>query len=102
MAKRKIKKSTTPVVESLLVTDSFIYEISLYKIYKDRVELAGSQFYSANKKLSIKKETVYKKVKDCVFMKCIEWVAAPRDFIKENNLNAIIPCRKLRKRKKIT
>lgn len=100
MAKRTVQKNFHSGVESLLVSDSFVYEVSLYKIFKDRVELAGSQLYSSPKKISIKKETLYKKTKEYTLMKYIDWLAAPRDFIIENNLNIIIPCQKLRKRKK--
>lgn len=100
MAKRTVQKNSRSGVESLLVSDSFVYEVSLYKIFKDRVELAGSQLYSSPEKITIKKETLYKKTKEYTLMKCIDWLAAPRDFIIENNLNIIIPCQKLRKRKK--
>lgn len=100
MAKRSAQKSSRSGVESLLASDSFVYEVSLYKIFKDRVELAGSRLYSSPKKISIKKETLYKKTKEYTLMKCIDWLAAPKEFIIENNLNIIIPCQKLRKRKK--
>lgn len=100
MAKRTAQKSSPSGVESLLVSDSFVYEISLYKIFKDRVELAGSQLYSSPEKIKLKKETIYKRTKEYTLMKCIEWLAAPREFIIENNLNMIIPCQKLRKTRK--
>ena len=100
MAKRTVQKNFHSGVESLLVSDSFIYEVSLYKIFKDRVELAGSQLYSNSKKITIKKETIYKRTKEFTLMKCIDWIAAPKDFIEQNNINILEPCQKIRKRKK--
>lgn len=100
MAKRTIQKKSPSGVESLLVADSFIYEVSLYKIFKDRVELAGSQLYSSEEKLNIKKDTIYKRTMGFTLMKCIDWISAPKDFIEENHLNIIEPCQKTQKRKK--
>lgn len=100
MAKRTIQKNSHSGNNSLLVADSFIYEVSLYKIYKDRAELAGCQLYSSNTKITIKKETIYKRTKEFTLMKCIDWIAAPKDFIEQNNINILEPCQKIRKRKK--
>lgn len=100
MAKRTVQKTFPSGNEYLLIADKFIYEVSIYKIFKDRVELAGTKLYSSNSKITIKKETIYKKRKKCIFMKSIEWIAAPKSFIEENHLNIIEPCQKLRKRKK--
>lgn len=101
MAKRTIQKKSPSGIESLLVSNSFIYEISLYKIFKDRVELAGSQLYSSKEKLIISKDTLYTKEKDYILMKCIDWIAAPKNFIEENHLNITESCRKTQKRKKV-
>ena len=100
MARRTTQKKSPSGDESLLVADSFLYEVTLYKIYPDRVELAGSRLYSSGGKLDIQKDTLYKRTKEYTLMKCIDWIAAPKDFIEENHLNIIEPCQKLRKRKK--
>lgn len=88
MAKRTALKSFRSGI-NLSPAPFFGYEVSLYKLYKDRVELVGSKLYSSPVKLTIKKETSYTKYEDCLLMKCVDWLYAPRDFIIENGFNLI-------------
>lgn len=67
----------------------FLYEVSLYKIWKDRVECVGSQFYIADKPLEIKKSTISKKVKDYLLVKYITWLSAPLDYLMQNNFKLV-------------
>lgn len=97
MVKRTVQESCPSVTENLVASDFFGYEVSLYRIYKDRVELVGSRLYSSSKKLEILKEATYKREKDYILMKCIDWISAPKEYIEENNLNLIEHGRKRRK-----
>lgn len=84
MAKSTIEPSYRSGSNRVVVGDSFIYEINLYKIYKDRAETIGSQFYSSPKPLQFKEcKTV--KNKDYILMKTMTWVAAPLDYLESNN-----------------
>lgn len=67
----------------------FLYEVSLYKIWKDRVECVGNQFYIADKPLEIKKSTISKKVKDYLLVKYITWLSAPLDYLMQNNFKLV-------------
>ena len=67
----------------------FLYEVSLYKIWKDRTECIDSQFYIADRPLEVKKETVSKKVKDYVLVKYITWLSAPLDYLLSNGFKLI-------------
>lgn len=67
----------------------FLYEVSLYKIWKDRAECVGSQFYVADTPLAIKKETISKKVEDYRLVKFITWLSAPLDYLMQNNFKLV-------------
>lgn len=67
----------------------FLYEVSLYKIWKDRAECIDNQFYIADKPLKIKKETISKKIEDYTLVKYITWLAAPLDYLVQNNFKLV-------------
>lgn len=67
----------------------FLYEVSLYKIWKDRAECVGSQFYAADTPLTIVKETISKKVEDYRLVKFITWLSAPLDYLMQNNFKLV-------------
>lgn len=67
----------------------FLYEVSLYKIWRDRAECIDSQFYAAEKPLTIKKETISKKVKDYMLVKYITWLSAPLDYLLSNGFKLV-------------
>lgn len=74
---------------------SFIYQISLCKIYKGRFELVGIKTYSSKEKLNIKKNAVYKREKDYILVKYIDWIGAPMEYILNNNfINSEEICQK--------
>lgn len=85
-----VKKSTQNVYSNkqykLTEYPKFLYEVSLYKIWKDR---ADSQFYAAEKPLTIKKETISKKVKDYMLVKYITWLSAPLDYLLSNGFKLV-------------
>lgn len=81
----------------LTITKYFLYELSIYKIYKDRVECINNKFYASNNFISIKKDTKiysYKNFKIAIY---IDWIGAPKDYIEENNFTLIIPKNKKKK-----
>lgn len=68
---------------------SFIYELSIYKIYKDRVELIESKYYSSENRLSLRKVDKIIKGKNYSLGVYIDWIGAPVEYIKNNNLKLI-------------
>ena len=85
MAKRIPQPSYRSGDVKLSQASSFIYEVSLYKIYPDRAECIDSQFYSAAKPLTVNKECTVVKNKKFTLMKTIAWLAAPLDYLENNN-----------------
>ena len=87
------KKSTQNVYSNkqykLTEYPKFLYEVSLYKIWKDRAECVGSQFYAADTPLTIKQETISKKVEDYRLVKFITWLSAPLDYLMQNNFKLV-------------
>lgn len=73
------------------IMDSFVYELSVYKVFKDRAECLGSKYYSSPKELKIKKDCKIKKYKDFSICIYIDWIGAPKQYIVDNNLELIIP-----------
>ena len=67
----------------------FLYEISIYRIFKDRAECLGSKFYKLKNPLNIKKKALYKRTSNCVYGKFIDWITAPEDYILNNNFKLI-------------
>lgn len=88
-----VKKSTQNVYSDkqykLTEYPKFLYEVSLYKIWKDRAECVGSQFYVADTPLTIVKEAISKKVEDYRLVKFITWLSAPLDYLMQNNFKLV-------------
>lgn len=88
-----VKRSTQNVYSDkqykLTEYPKFLYEVSLYKIWKDRAECVGSQFYVADTPLTIVKETISKKVEDYSLVKFITWLSAPLDYLMQNNFKLV-------------
>ena len=81
----------------LTVTNFFLYELSIYKIYKDRFECIDSKFYSTKKPLNIKKDIQIRKLKDYKIVIYIDWIGAPEEYIKNNNFKLSISKNKKKK-----
>lgn len=86
MAKRTITPSYLSGTERIEVMPKFVYEIVVYKIYKDRAELVNNKFFSSSKKLKIKKDIINIKKSDHTISKQIFWIGAPENYILSNNL----------------
>lgn len=68
---------------------AFLYEVSIYKLYKNRAECWGSTFYKSNKPLIIKNKSIYFKKDNYTIGKFIDWLEAPIEFINNNNFKLI-------------
>lgn len=101
MAKRIQEPSYRSGDVELVVTDSFIYEVTLYRIYKDRAECIDSQYYSTDKPIDKFKECKVdkKKGRDHVYMKSVTWVGAPMSYIESNGFKLVDKNEGKRKRK---
>lgn len=75
--------------ELITIGKTFLYEVSVYKIWKDRAECHGSQYFQSNKPLKIKKKAKYLRRNSFTIAKFIDWITAPEEFIKTNNLKPI-------------
>ena len=66
----------------------FLYEVCLYKDYKDRVELIDNRFYSSNNPISY---NPYKAIKmdGYVLVKTISWLEAPLDYLISNGFREV-------------
>lgn len=89
MAKKSAQNVYSNKQYKLTEYPKFLYEVSLYKIWKDRAECIGSQFYAADIPLTIKKETISKKVEDYRLVKFITWLSAPLDYLMQNNFKLV-------------
>lgn len=68
---------------------SFLYEISIYRIFKNRAECLDSKFITSSKPLKIVKNAIYKRYPNYTLAKFIDWLEAPIDYIKSNNFKLI-------------
>lgn len=83
----------------LRVGSRFLYEVTLHKYYKDRVELADSRFYSS-KKIVKYKSPVITKMDDCLLIKNIDLLEAPLDYLLSNGYKEIDATNKRQKTKR--
>lgn len=69
--------------------ETFLYEITIFRLTKSSAELIASKFLKSKDKIPIKKKSVYKRNGSYIFMKTIDWLEAPSDFIIKNHLTKI-------------
>ena len=70
---------------SLEVSDNFEYEMIVYLMHSSGVSLADIQRKNV-KKFNGFSKTEYIIIKDKRYMKCVDLMGAPLDFLKEHNL----------------
>lgn len=73
----------------LTVGSTFIYEVQLYLIYKDRAECVGSKFYSSDKPLEAKESQFVRVSNEIICAKYITWLSAPLDYLTDNNFKVL-------------
>lgn len=79
---------------------SFIYEVCLYKYWKNGFCQLDSKFYKSSHILHIKKDNTIIKYKDFFIEKEISLIGVPKAFIEEFNLKYYKPEVLIKKRKK--
>ena len=67
-----------------MVTPLFTYEISVYKIFKNYVELAYHNIKYSTRYREVKKEASYKKYKNFTLMICVELIGVPKSYLLQN------------------
>lgn len=83
--------------DRLEIADYYIYEVSVYKLFKGRSECLGSKFYKSNVCLQNTKPKILKKTKTFILIKYIDWIGAPEIYIKKNYLKEFELFKKKRK-----
>lgn len=66
--------------ESVEITPLFIYEVNLYKYWKNGFCLLGNKFIKSNKLLSLKANKIIEKHKDYFIEKEISLIGIPKQF----------------------
>lgn len=91
MVKKKVDIPEYLTDNGYIITagSTFLYEVSVYKIYKKRAECWGSKFYKTNKPINIKKKDSYRRLNGFVIAKFIDWLEAPEEYIINNNLKLV-------------
>lgn len=69
--------------ELVEISNTFIYEISLHKYWKNGYCLLGCKFFKSDKLLPIKNNSIYKKYNGYLIEKEITLIKVPKDFINE-------------------
>lgn len=73
----------------IIILPYYLYEVSIYKITNDTVNIINSKYYKSNKLLKTNKEIEYRKFRNYLLVRYIDLLGAPINFIKENNLQII-------------
>lgn len=97
MVKRSTQKQYVSTEHKLTEYSKFLYEVSLYKVWKDRVESHGSKFFASEQPLKFK-ETTSIKVEDYRVVKYITWLSAPLDYMLNNGFELYDESNSKRKR----
>ena len=81
-----------------VVGPRFLYEVTLYKDYKDRSELIDNRFYSSSKPIEYKEIQICK-MDNYLLSKCITLLEAPIDYLLTNGFKEWTNEKSRRKRK---
>lgn len=85
MAKNISLTNYHSTIGNLYLTPLFTYEISIYKIFKNYVELAYHNIKYSTRYREVKKEASYKKYKNFTLMICVELIGAPKSYLLQNH-----------------
>lgn len=66
----------------------FLYEVSLYRIEKNRANLLCNKYYKTNKLLKIKEHELVRCFNNISIERFITLLGVPFEFIKENRLQS--------------
>ena len=81
------------------ILPTFLYEVSLYKIFPTSSTMLSSRYYTSNKIIKVEESKVVKRFKNFFIERFITLLGAPISFIKDNNL-PIYELKKQSKKKK--
>ena len=87
MAKNISLTNYHSTIGNLYLTPLFTYEISIYKIFKNYVELAYHNIKYSTRYREVKKEVSYKKYKNFTLMICVELIGAPKSYLLQNHFS---------------
>ena len=73
--------------DKIEVLPYFLYEVTIYQISKSMVRLLESKYYKSDKLLNVKDTAI--RYKNYSLVRNITLLAAPIEFIKENNLQEL-------------
>lgn len=73
--------------DKIEVLPYFLYEVTIYQISKSMVRLLESKYYKSDKLLNVKDTAI--RYKNYSLIRNITLLAAPIEFIKENNLQEL-------------
>lgn len=68
---------------------TFLYEVQLYLIRKDGAECVGSKFYTTDKPIKVRESQFIKVDDEITCAKYITWLAAPLDYLMNNNFKVL-------------
>lgn len=68
------------------ITPYFLYEVNLYRIFKNRSELLSTRYYKSDLFLKIDEYKVVKQLPNFKIIRFISLLGVPESFIKENHL----------------
>lgn len=64
----------------------YLYEFTIYKIYKRRFVLLSSKYYKSDTFLNIKESKVIKRFNKFSIIAFVTLLGTPKEFIEQNNL----------------
>ena len=65
----------------------FLYEVNLYRIFKNRSDLISTRYYKSDKFLKINECKVVKQLSNFKIVRFIDLIGSPEFFVKENYLS---------------
>ena len=71
-------------------TNSFVYCISVYKIFQKRAELVSEKYYSSKNVLKFKKKDLKLKKKDYILHRYVDLIGAPLEYLLNNNYKKVL------------
>ena len=66
------------------ISDKFLYEVDVYRIFPDRAECINSKFIHSNKPLKIKKEIIIKRDSISKIITFLTFISAPESYVINN------------------
>lgn len=73
----------------LYLTPVFTYEISVYRIYKNYIELAYQNQKFSLSYIQINNKIIYKKYKNFILSISVDWIGAPKYYLEKNGYKPI-------------